>query len=32
MNYKTDIVKELTGHEPNKLENFIHEYREYWER
>ncbi len=32
MNYKTDVVYELTGHEPRSLENFIHEYRNYWER
>ena len=30
MNYKTDIVQKLTGHEPRSLQNFIHEYRECW--
>ena len=32
MNYKTDIVHQLTGHEPRSLESFIHEYRSLWER
>jgi uncharacterized protein YbjT (DUF2867 family) len=32
MNYKTDVFSQLTGHEPRTLENFIHEYRNYWEK
>jgi uncharacterized protein YbjT (DUF2867 family) len=30
MNYKTDTVFQLTGHEPRSLKNFIHDYRDYW--
>jgi uncharacterized protein YbjT (DUF2867 family) len=30
MNYKTDDVLHLTGHKPRTLQNFIHEYRDYW--
>jgi len=32
MNYKTDVVRQLTGHEPRTLESFIHEYRNFWEK
>lgn len=30
MNYKTDTVLQLTGHEPRGLVNFIHEFRQCW--
>ena len=30
MNYKTDIVRQFTGHEPRSLKDFIHEYRDCW--
>ena len=30
MNYKTEFVCLLTGHDPRSLEKFIHEYRDYW--
>ena len=32
MNYKTDAVQQITGHEPSSLESFIHEYRGFWEK
>jgi uncharacterized protein YbjT (DUF2867 family) len=30
MNYKTDNVLKLTRHEPRSIQNFIHEFRDYW--
>jgi uncharacterized protein YbjT (DUF2867 family) len=30
MNYKTDTVCQLTGHEPRNIKDFIHDYRDYW--
>lgn len=30
MNYKTDTVRHLTGHEPHCLRDFIHDYRDLW--
>jgi uncharacterized protein YbjT (DUF2867 family) len=32
MNYRTEVVQQLTGHEPRSLESFIQEHRSYWER
>jgi uncharacterized protein YbjT (DUF2867 family) len=30
MNYNTDTVRQLTGHDPRSLKDFIHDYRDYW--
>ncbi len=30
MNFITDTVRQLTGHEPHSFQDFIHEYRDLW--
>ncbi len=32
MSHVSNVFKELTGAEPRKLEDFIHEYRHFWEK
>ncbi|MCX6239235.1 MAG: NmrA family NAD(P)-binding protein [Bacteroidia bacterium] len=30
MNYTNDVFRNITGHDPRHLADFVHEYREYW--